>query len=432
MIISKEAYSSIYTAFVILIGCLLIFRLPATYSLWLFVLFNIANYKHLNYNRTKWIFIVIIASPFLLDLLFLWNNSSLTEGIKHAEKRTALLLFPILIIGQDIRLNLKKILRYYSIITTAIMVVVFIRFVLVYPDLFYKYLAGKDLWEMGYKFGDSMGMHAPALNMHIAFVTVTNFYFFIKSFEAKKKFVGIVANLVILLLSIFILLYINTRLAIVNAFIGFLIVILYRSRQRFSPRKTGFLLLTGIFLSAVMFFAFSKMDPHIIDKYSGVTFAHIDKTGRLDEVENPEATIFNSLVTRLSIWKAAGEVAVNNLPLGAGAGDGKHELNDYYTATNQKFLAKYEFPVHNQLLDFLLKFGILGALVFLIFILFIAFLGLKTEESLILFFFWLFFTSNMMDDFLIRFDGITFSALWISLFAHHYLCTLPNKDRSIV
>ena len=312
------------------------------------------------------------------------------------------------------------------------MLLVFVRFIIVFPELFYKYLKGIELWEMGYKFSDSIGIHAPALNMHIAFVTVINFYFFIKSLEAKKRLVPVIFNLVTLLISIFILLYINTRLAIVNAFIGFLIVILYRSRQRFSPKKTRFLLLGGVFLGVLSFYTFSKVYPHIIDKYSGITFAHMDKIGRLDEVDHPEATIFNSLVTRVSIWKAAGEVALKNLPLGTGAADGKHVLNSYYESTGQRFLAKFEFPVHNQFIDFTIKFGVLGALVFLIFIAFIAFLGLKTKETLILFFCFLFFTSNMTDDFLIRFDGITFSALWISLFAHHYLCIRPNKDQRAV
>ncbi|MEH6407995.1 MAG: O-antigen ligase domain-containing protein, partial [Leeuwenhoekiella sp.] len=164
----------------------------------------------------------------------MWNNSSLGEGIKHAEKRITMLLFPALILGQEIHLDIKKILRYYSIITTTIMLIVFIRFVLFFPELFYKYLEGRDLWEMGYRFGDSMGMHAPALNMHVAFVAVINFYFFIKSFETRGRYLKMTLNLFLMVASIFILLYINTRLAIVNAFIGFLIVILYQSKRRFS------------------------------------------------------------------------------------------------------------------------------------------------------------------------------------------------------
>ena len=63
---------------------------------------------------------------------------------------------------------------------------------------------------------------------------------------------------------------------------------------------------------------------------------------------------------RVSIWKSAWELSLKNLPFGVGASDGKPELVNYYKQTNQHFLAKYEFPTHNQFLDFLLKYGILG------------------------------------------------------------------------
>jgi hypothetical protein len=60
---------------------------------------------------------------------------------------------------------------------------------------------------------------------------------------------------------------------------------------------------------------------------------------------------FNSLVTRVSIWKSALELSIENLPFGVGASDGRPELVNYYKKTNQKFLAKYEFPTHNRTLS---------------------------------------------------------------------------------
>ena len=87
-----------------------------------------------------------------------------------------------------------------------------------------------------------------------------------------------------------------------------------------------------------------------------------------------------------------------------------------FKRTNQKFLAKHEFPVHNQLLDSLLKFGILGFISSLLYLLQIGYLGIKSNQTLIIFFFILFFTSNQTDDFLIRFDGIVYSSFWSCIF----------------
>ena len=45
---------------------------------------------------------------------------------------------------------------------------------------FFKYLKGIELWEMGYVFSKTIGIHAPALNMHLAFVSIINLYFLLK------------------------------------------------------------------------------------------------------------------------------------------------------------------------------------------------------------------------------------------------------------
>ena len=89
--------------------------------------------------------------------------------------------------------------------------------------------------------------------------------------------------------------------------------------------------------------------------------------------------------------------------------------------TNQKFLFRHQLPVHNQYLDSLLKFGFLGTISVLLYIFSIGYLGYCNKNGIIIAFFLLFFISNLTDDFLIRFDGITFSGFWASLFAAYYL-----------
>jgi hypothetical protein len=68
-----------------------------------------------------------------------------------------------------------------------------------------------------------------------------------------------------------------------------------------------------------------------------------------------------------------------------------------------------------------MKFGILGTLIVLLHIFTIAYLGISTKNALTVSFFIVFFTSNVIDDFLIRFDGIVFSALWFSVFGAYWL-----------
>ncbi|OXA80607.1 hypothetical protein B0A65_06315 [Flavobacterium frigidimaris] len=429
MNISEKNFNKILHVFLCLIAVAMIFRKPCSLLIILFAAFNLIFLKKLNYSKTSLILIACIASPVLLELLMFWNNDSFAKGLKAIEKSTSLLIFPLFIIGNYQRVNFFKIAKTYAIVTTLIMLFFFLRFLIIYPELMNKYLNGIDLWEMGYQFADSIGIHAPALNMHLAFVSVCALYFIFESFRNQEKTIVKMARFIVFLLSFFFVLFVNTRMALINVLIGFLIVFFFEIRSKFNTKKIAITAAAVLVLLGGITFFFVQKNPYMKEKYSSVTFAYMDKVGKLDEIDHPEIKVFNSLVTRVSIWKSAWELSVKNLPFGVGASDGKPELNKYYKATNQQFLAKYEFPTHNQFLDFLLKFGILGPFVVFLYIFTIGYLGYDLKNAMILSFFLIFFTSNLTDDFLLRFDGIAFSGLWFSIFGSYWLQQKITLDK---
>lgn len=421
MNLSEKNFNKIFHVFLCLIAIAMIFRKPCSLLIILFSVFSLIYVKKLKFSKTAWILTACIASPLLLELLFFWNNDSISKGLKAVEKSTSLLLFPIFIIGHYQRVKFLKLIETYSIATTMLMLFFLTRFYVVYPDLVSKYLSRIDLWEMGYKFADSIGIHAPALNMHLAFVSICAFYFVFYSFQNKEKSTFKILRIIIFLLSFFFVLLVNTRMALFNVFIGFLVVFIFEIKSRFNIKKMILTAITVLLVLGSILFVFIQKNPYMKEKYSTVTFAYMDKVGKLDEIDHPEIYAFNSLAVRLSVWKSAWELSVKNLPFGVGASDGKPELNKYFKATNQQFLAKYEFPTHNQFLDFLLKFGILGPLVVTFYIFSIGYLGYDLKNAIIISFFILFFTSNLTDDFLLRFDGIAFSGFWFSVFSSYWL-----------
>lgn len=399
----------------------MIFRKPCSLLIILFAVFSLIFFKKLQYTKISLLLMACIASPILVELLLFWNNDSFAKGLKAIEKSTSLLIFPLFIIGNYQRVNFMKLTKTYAILTTLVLLFFFIRFNIIYPELINKYFNGIDLWEMGYQFANSIGIHAPALNMHLAFVSVCALYFVFESFHNYEKVKAKVFYFIVFLLSFFFVLFVNTRMALINVLAGFLLVFFFEIRSKFNLKKIVLSAITIVVLLGGILFLFVQKDPYMKEKYSTVSFAYMDKVGKLDEIDHPEVKVFNSLVTRVSIWKSAWELSVKNLPFGVGASDGKPELNKYYAETNQKFLAKYEFPTHNQFLDFLLKFGILGPLVVILYIFTIGYLGYDLKNSIILSFFLIFFTSNLIDDFLLRFDGIAFSGFWFSVFGSYWL-----------
>ncbi|MNR05640.1 O-Antigen ligase [compost metagenome] len=265
--------------------------------------------------------------------------------------------------------------------------------------------------------------------MHLAFVSVCTLYFIFESFRNHEKKVLKMGRFIVFLFSFFFVLFVNTRMALINVLAGFLIVFFFEIRSKFSTKKIGLTVAVVLILLGGITFFFVQKNPYMKEKYSTTTFAYMDKVGKLDEIDHPEIKVFNSLVTRVSIWKSAWELSVKNLPFGVGASDGKPELNKYYKATNQQFLANYEFPTHNQFLDFLLKFGVLGPFVVLLYILTIGYLGYDLKNAMIFSFFLIFFTSNLTDDFLLRFDGIVFSGFWFSVFGSYWLQGKVTLDK---
>lgn len=422
----RTSYESYYEYIVAILASILVFRKLGTIGILLFIAFNILFFKRIKIDIKKWVPILIISLPFLLDLVFLWNNTEFSDGLKHMEKRLSTFVFPLLIIGQAFTLDLSKILKLYGIFFTSLLYLLLIRFLFIEPELVQKYWNGIHLWEMGYSFANSTSVHAPALNMHVAFLVVVNTYLCVCYFM-KNTWKIWNYRFLLFISSVLMLLIINTRLAIVNALFGVFLILFIELFRKVSRKKLVTITAgTGLVLT-IVFFAFAKAFPYITEKYTSVTFAHMDKVGKLDDFENPEGAVFNSFVTRVSIWKTAWERAQEDIVVGVGAADGKDVLNQAYIDTDQKFLAKYKFPTHNQYLDFLLKFGILGLAGILLYIFHILWIGWKWQHSIPIFFFVLFFTSNLTDDFLIRYDGITFSALWISIFASVYWNDRLNK-----
>lgn len=411
----------------------MIFRKPCTWIIIGFVLFNLCFIKKIKLTRLTLLLGLVIASPLLVEILLFWNNDSFGEGLKSMEKSISLLFFPLFILGNYKRVQFIKLLQAYSYTTTAIVLFFFIRFIIVYPDLIAKYLGGTDLWEMGYSFSNSIGIHAPALNMHLAFVAISAVYFVFYSFRKREKLAYKLLRVAVFALSFFFVLFVNTRMALFNVFAGTIIVFLFEVIPNYNFKKVAVIITLGSILLGGILFLFVQKNPYMIKKYSSVTFANMDKVGKLDEIKNPEAKVFNSFVTRASIWKSAWELSLDHLPFGVGASDGKPELFKYYKQTNQHFLSKYEFPTHNQFLDFLLKFGFLGLIIVFLYIFTIGYLGYDLKNAIIISFFILFFTSNLTDDFMLRFDGIAFSGFWFSVFGSFWLQekTTACKERLI-
>ena len=420
MINSVLKKDNVFLFSILIIATALVFRKLSTILIILFLLYLVFNRKHFfksNPTQIK-LYIAIISIPLLLEVLFLFMNDNLMEGYKSLEKSITSVLIPIAFLFNYKLFDPEKTLKRYAILTLTLLLIFLFGFIVFRNDYFIKYLNGIHLWEMGYEFSNFIGIHAPALNMYVSFISIYFLYTFITEAKEHKFSKKTALFFLFFIIAFCFLLIINTRIALFTFLINLIILFFTFDIQR----KFKIILFSISFgLSLSLFVLFAYQFPYTIEKYTTQITGNLDKIGKLDEIPNPETTVYSSLVTRISIWKSAVALGNKSFFTGHGSSDAKTELTKYYGETNQQFLKKYGLITHNQFLNYYLKFGILGFMGCLIYLCYPLYIYIQTKKSIVLFFFVNFFISNLTDDYLNKFDGIVYSAIWYSIFTYYLI-----------
>jgi len=419
----------VFNLLILLIGSTFFIRKLSTILILVFLVFCVVFKRKIKLSKEgKWL-CFIISSLFWVELIFLWNSSDLGIALKSLEKYLSLLFLPLFILGNFTDVKFHFLLENYAKLIFILTAFYLARFAILEPEKVDIYLSGNLLWEAGYVITESFGNHAPNVNLHLAFVACILFYYFIYHFYKR----GVVRNVLYLLMIVFtscFVFIINTRVALLLMFLGYLSIILYYSNT--GDRSFKFkisLVVTFLFLLTSAFMVISKV-PYFKEKYTTVTFGYLNKVGKLDEIDQPESKAYNSFALRLSVWKSAYEVMKkNHLLLGVGASDLDPLLYEYYEKTDQHFLAKYKLGIHNQYIESTVKFGLLGLVALLSYIALAGYLSFKLKNILMLVFFFNLLISNLFDSYLSLFMGIVYSGWLLSIFSAYYLqCKYPKVD----
>jgi MFS family permease len=123
-----------------------------------------------------------------------------------------------------------------------------------------------------------------------------------------------------------------------------------------------------------------------------------------------------SVVQRLLYLEAGWKIARENLLKGVGNGDVKEAFREYYETTNSPLADKWRRRAHNQLLTFLISFGIPGFLICLFSLTAPLFMARRQRSFLAVGFFILMLLSMLNEDTLETSAGASFVAFFYALF----------------
>ena len=123
-----------------------------------------------------------------------------------------------------------------------------------------------------------------------------------------------------------------------------------------------------------------------------------------------------SIAQRFVYWNVAWDIFKTSPVIGIGTGDVEDAFNAYYSTHPNLLQKQYQHRAHNQYLTFLLTFGIVGLLFFIVIVFYPLFYKRKYLDYFYIVFFIAFALSLLTEDTLETQAGVTFYALFNSLF----------------
>ncbi len=280
---------------------------------------------------------------FSLNIFGLIYTENLSRGLDIIGRQISFLLFPLFYITYKVR-NISLLLKIYC-------AAIFALIILFEVDIIYRFFFNSNTFPLtldlflsyrftGVKLTELLPIHNSYFAMYIMFSNVIIFHFITKT---KSSFTAIGLFLLIWLQSFFILQMVAKTAIVLNALIVAISIIYVLTKHK----GHKMLLITSFSAIIMLSFTYAYLD-YPIRRIS-------DRFVELSEGEMAKRE------TRIKLWNSAMPIVKDNYILGVGTGDVEDLLHDAYQLSNISSTSN----IHNQYLDYSLRFGVVGLLFFL-------------------------------------------------------------------
>lgn len=289
--------------------------------------------------KTNFFPFILVSSLFWIALIGLFYTEDMIDGVKNFQKQLPFLVFPLIFFSVEITNKAKLILlKYFSygVVISS-----------VFAILKASYFKINNFGNYFYydKLGELLDIHTTYFAIYVL-IALLYFANSIAVNISKRRIISVV--LIIFLLWFLYLL--SVRVSIVALLVSGLILI-YGKRKSIKS-KTAYALLGGLLLITLFYFT-----PNFQKRFNATT---------------PEGVAISDVDTRSLHWKSALEViGQNNILFGAGTGDGHSKLYDQYLKNGFETGYIYQYNAHNQFLETMLYYGLLGVFLLLSIIFFV-------------------------------------------------------------
>ncbi|HEX6172000.1 MAG TPA: O-antigen ligase family protein [Chitinophagaceae bacterium] len=351
MIVEKlniKSLGQLQVLLVTLLAILLNFKIPAAFivlPLLVLVLSAIKNRDNLSLKSFR-----ISKKGYLLTALFAihfaWFIKSVvaTGSLSYFEKTLPFLLFPIMISATTISSQDLK------MVFAAFIFAVLLSYSLSLVAAIYHYFNSIPRWGRPSDFFFHEQFTAGLFDIHPTYYSLLGCLATLILFQVTTKWYRF---LIVLILTIFIIL-INARITILIQILLIISFLVKYFHQGFTLRKLA--LIAGI---GVIILVFVQVTNSIYD------YPHrkilVDIKGSWDRSYAPDISDGDGgLVTRFAIWRSATQVIKDHPVFGIGLDNEKQALATKFKEGNVPYLIQNSINAHNQLLSYLIAFGLIG------------------------------------------------------------------------
>ncbi|MCH4552104.1 O-antigen ligase family protein [Aestuariibaculum lutulentum] len=406
----QDKYNLILKFLFFLVG----FSIPFSYAfnsiaigllfLFSFKFFSLDKYKNdiiIKIGYLPLLFFVV----FLLQVLGVFYSQDINKGLSYAIQNIVFVLFPIIFFNLSTYLTKDKIrLAVYGLIfgVSAILISIYIN---IFIEIFKKNLEFNTLLtrftRVGFvKYGIEE-IHPPYLGILTIFSLVVLLH--VKLIK-RKSLDYILRGFLFLFLGCS-LYGISSIMSVIVLFIFLITSIIFLSKS------IKFRILTTLSFFGIFIIILINLNSiRIVTK----DFPGNSLLGRI------QWSIFKGKgdTSRPENWKSVTNVIKDNLFFGVGSDGGLKDLQSFRDPKSESF--KFKHNAHNQYLEFFLRHGIVGFIIYLFMLYELIRVAFYSRNEVFIWFLITFLISSMTESYLVRQIGLTFFTFYSILFYTYY------------
>lgn len=301
--------------------------------------------------------VLLIFLVYVVHVVGLLYTSNFRFAISDLEIKLPLLILPLVIFSRaHVTTNL---LRKIAIAFTLGCVIAASYCI---GDSYLRYKETQDAGEFFY-INFSVLMHTSYFSMYLNFGILMLIFLFLKNrYRGDNK---ITINLSVIFVSLFFLVCIvllSSKAGIIITTISSVLMAFYLIKIRKEY------LIAGILVSVITVFMYilPKYAPTASKRLKLASEQLIKQGKNGNEIKNAGSIYIDGISARILILKSALKITKENPLIGVGTGDIKDELIKEYEKVGFTLGIERKFNSHNQYIQFLAAFGIIGFVVFLL------------------------------------------------------------------